>query len=1103
MEWTKEQKQIINSRAKNLLVSASAGSGKTTVMIERIIALLQRGYKIEDFLVSTFTKASAADMKEKLLKKLRESNDMYLRSQIKKLPDADITNIDSFCKKLLSQYFYAVGIDPNFELMSESESRGVLNSALDEVIREYEMANDEEFIILRNFLTVNRQDTKFRECIKKLYYYATICPEPDEILSELQSSDTNTYVAKKIAKDKEKLLEKIQRYAEICKTAGFERNYIGSQKLYECVKNDDKNLPTLSGKIGEFEHLKAGFDDLKSQAKELLNIPASSPSSVTNVNKISQITLRLKKAYDQRKKRTSRLDFGDLEQYAYKLLQQPDIAKEISDKYKFVFVDEYQDINPLQENIINLITANKFMVGDLKQSIYAFRGCQPDIFAQRALRYANNDGGKLVLLNVNYRCGQRIVDFVNDVFDVAMTSENCGVDYKQEAHLVAKSEKKGFTPRIVCYENIKDEKSGLYDIQSADIVCPEAQGVADRIAELVAGIEQDNQVRKFGFGEIAVLVRAETQDVAALMSHLRQRAIPYYFSRKVKFSNVKQVKMLISCLKLINNNQDEIALAGAMLSYMGEFTPDQLLTIKSGKKSFYEAVFDRQTNEKSNADEVIKQNNEINQHLEKKLSKFLQKLFRYNLLSTQLSVDELASIIIEENNFFLHTFASNGDAEGLDEFLNYITESPLKGNLNSFLVDFESSEPDFVSHGSDNAVKIMTIHGSKGLEFPAVILMGAGRDFNFTDSGQPLIIESGKVAIKGFDGICGREYETDIYRLLLNEKVDNEKAEELRLLYVALTRAKEFLEIFGTGKKGYLKILEHTLTKYGATPQQGKEFCIKNRVPSFIKNDTLTNLISQKLAFKMPKVTSLQKTYVTKITHEEDKTSQTSLFSAPQNASNIDKETQNALNTNDETQNAKSTLQNIEKMSDKFNKGYEQVAEKALIAKKTGVDEPSESIFSEQIQFDAAVFKGTAYHTAMEEIDFENFEQSYQNLPDSVKNLVEKSKIKVAVENVSRLVQGMTIYKEQPFIVPIEMEQSKLLGEKTLVQGVIDLMAVKDDECIIIDYKTGSEDYAFCQKNIRQVEFYKKAVEDTLNLKTKAYIYSFATGKIKLLTSQN
>ena len=179
---------------------------------------------------------------------------------------------------------------------------------------------------------------------------------------------------------------------------------------------------------------------------------------------------------------------------------------------------------------------------------------------------------------------------------------------------MAKSEKKGFTPRIVCYENVKDEKSGLYDIQSADIVCPEAQGVADRIAELVAGIEQDNQVRKFEFGEIAVLVRAETQDVAALMSHLRQRAIPYYFSRKVKFSNVKQVKMLISCLKLINNNQDEIALAGAMLSYMGEFTPDQLLTIKSGKKSFYEAVFDRQTNEKSNADEVIKQNNEINQH---------------------------------------------------------------------------------------------------------------------------------------------------------------------------------------------------------------------------------------------------------------------------------------------------------------------------------------------------------------------------------------------------------------------------------------------------------------------------------------------------------
>ncbi len=1013
MKWTEEQLRIINGRGKNLLVSASAGSGKTTVMIERIISLLQDGYRIEDFLVSTFTKASAADMKHKLMARLRESGDPVLISQIKSLPDADITNLDSFCKKLITRYFYAAGIDPDFELMNENEARGALNASLDEVMREYSASGDGEFSELRDFMTVNRRDDRFRACVKDVYYYAVLRPEPEQFLTELCEKNYEEFIADKKRVREERLISRITSYALECKEVGFTRNEEGARLLIERIRSNNPDLPVLRGRVGDFERLNAVYKELREEAEALFEPTEGYGPSHRHLKKIIEIALRLKAVYDAKKKRSSRLDFSDLEHLAYAVLIQPEIAEETGKRYKFVFVDEYQDINPLQEKIISLITASKFMVGDLKQSIYAFRGCRPEIFAERALEYGTGEGGELVSLNVNYRCGERIVAFVNAVFDAAMTKENSGVDYAVEAHMVAKSGREGFTPGVVLYESSAKEEEGLYDVERGELDCPEAEGVANRISQLVAGIEENGVRRSFGFGEIAVLTRSTGREIIALTQKLRARGIPYYLSRKTRFTTIKEVRMLISCLRLIDNNKDEIALAGAMLSHAGGFTPAQLIRLKGERKSLWEAVF-----------EAAPQREEG--ELRTKTERFLSKLNRYNALSVATSVDELAGRIIEENDFFLHAFSEGGDAEGLDEFLNYICESPLKESLHGFLTELEESEPDYVANGGGDAVKIMTIHGSKGLEFPAVILMNAGKEYNLTDSSQPIIMQDGRIAIKGFDGIGGREYKTDLYATLLEDKIKSERAEELRLLYVALTRAREFLEVYASGNRGYMKLFEPILDRYARPPQPERRAPKRELIPPFTPNEALTERIKKRIAFSLPQSNAPQKTYVTKL---------------------------------------------------------------------TATDKP---VFASGLtSSEVATLRGTAYHSAMEGLDFEDVEGSYGRLPQNIREVVDKRKIVEAAKVIKPLIQGKALYREQAFILPVNAEEYGFEGGKTLVQGVIDLMAVGNGECIIVDYKTGSESYAFSESNVRQIKLYKRAAEEILGITAQAYIFSFDTCAVR------
>jgi len=1090
MKWTAEQIKIIESRGQNLLVSASAGSGKTTVMIERIVALMEDGYRLEDFLVSTFTKASAADMKQKLTKRLRDSGNPALITQIKNLPDADITNLDSWCKKLVAKYFYAVGVDPDFEILGEGEARAELDSAINEVFGEYVASGDEHFARLRDFMTTARRDDDFRGCIKSLYYHISLYAEPDEALDACSRCDMDEYLQQKDAAKRHELVSDFLLYSDECKKAGFERNIEPAKAYAEWLKGNGAAPATVKGNVGDFTELNEKFKALTAKAKTLMEntsgdkkLPPYAPN-IDNTRKIVEITRKVKRAFDSRKKKKGVLDFADLEHLAYKILCINEINREISSRYKFVFVDEYQDVNPLQERIISLVSAQKFMVGDLKQSIYAFRGCRPDIFENRADAYDKKQGGELILLNVNYRCGKQIVDFVNEIFCKAMTKKTCGVDYARDAFLVAGAKKEGFRPGIVRYLAQKEEAEGLYEVADTDTFSPEAEGVASRIAELVAGIEENGQKRAFGYGEIAVLVRSTGKDVTALTQNLRKMGIPYQTSKKLAFSAIKEVRMLISCLRLIDNNTDEIALVGAMLSHVGGFTPDELAQIRGESRSFCDAVyahgkfFDRapqnsfKNSETAQNEDIANkaysaqsnQNGAISAETTQKLRIFLEKLRRYNDLSIRVSADELAGIIVEENDFFLHTFATDGDAEGLDEFLSYVCEHPQKNSLHAFLTALEC-EPEYSSTSGGNAVKIMTIHGSKGLEFPAVILMSAGKKFNFSNAKLKLAVSGDRIALKGFDEIGGKEHETDLYRAILGDKIESERAEELRLLYVALTRAQEFLEIYGTGNGGYMGIIEHALDSYGIDAPDAMQKGDSTAVANFQKDEKLTAKIKQRIDFALELSDAPEKTYVTRLVTQEK----------AEESQKTDTVSRNLRQNGEELRQKKDAVSVLREE----NRGYEE----AILTVSANDEE-------------GAMLRGTAYHEALENVDFENFEATFEALSEDVKRAVDKRKVETAAKKVGELVKGKKVYREQPFILPVDASEYGYSGGTTLVQGVIDLMAIGDG-AVVVDYKTGSASYAFCESNVRQIKLYARAVKDILGVDAKTYIMSIDTGILK------
>jgi len=482
---TEEQKQVLLEKDKNILVSAAAGSGKTTVMIERIVrTIINDKVPIENFLIITFTKASAEDMKNKLIGRLQAENPTpFILSQIDSVPVSDVSNLHSFCARLLKSYFYVVGLDPTFVVIDDIEQNKLKNKALDKLFDIEAKQGNVKFFKLVDILSSNRKDEKLREQILKLYNFSKSiygfeswfneniresfthdlnknkCAEiikkyAKNIIylfkTEIESLKTDINNDSKDEDDKKKLIE----YLDSIDTQLSMLNVTSFEALAESVKNlpKFKTIPKVSDISLDYQiKCKELKTDIKSRIDTIYesiftsdddtieNIKYSLDETRDNVLILYELFEKFEKYYNDFKKEQGVLDFNDLEEYAIKVLEDADTRESIKNKYRFIFVDEYQDINSCQEKIISLISSsnNRFMVGDIKQSIYGFRLCDPEIFLSKynAYKLGEKDSTS-ISLNKNFRSHADILEFVNIIFDETMTKTFGGVDYKTDARLV-------------------------------------------------------------------------------------------------------------------------------------------------------------------------------------------------------------------------------------------------------------------------------------------------------------------------------------------------------------------------------------------------------------------------------------------------------------------------------------------------------------------------------------------------------------------------------------------------------------------------------------------------------------------------------------------
>lgn len=1072
--WTSQQRQVIDERDCNLLVSASAGSGKTTVMIARIMALIQEGFGLEDMLVSTFTKSAAADMRVKLAKQLSlsydETGDIHIKNQMLGLPAANISTLHSWCQRLIKQYFYIISIDPNFEIIDEGEAVSLLAESIDNVVESMIRQNQSDFIMLYDILLRRRKDTLLKTYIKEIYHFAVSQKDSENWLRNCLNCYYDTESCEKLIAEflenyYKKMFSKCESVYYKVKQANYKRLDGLVDELMEFVKGLDIVLSRPYGKIAEeFVDINLEFNEAKAAAKKYIDmkrdlVNTENPLSIIPYGKIlAEMTLSAKNLYDDAKKNKGLVDYNDLEHYAYQIITDKTAAEQISPKYKFVFVDEYQDINPLQEGILSCLDngKNMFLVGDVKQSIYAFRNCNPQIFVDKYNRYRQQGSGKVIELNSNFRSDDKILEFCNDVFCTIMTEGFGKVDYKKNARFVLGEKGSGEAVNLNLIvdktSRYKAETSEIYSVMEHEhnaednLVSAETNLVTSHIVELLGKSIAENGVeRPVDYNDIVVLVRANDKYTAILADKLRSVGIEVWVNKNLQLLAINEISVLYSYLQLIDNHQNDIALTAVMRSYFGTFTDYELSVIRQAYPNelwYYDCVL-----------KYIQAGDD----LAAKVTDFLLKLERYTQASFDVKVDELLGLIVTDAEYFRYLYSLDDGfnrARNVDSFLSMVSACLFNTDISSYLDYLERGSAELDVKQNINAVRIMTIHSSKGLEFPFVILPNLSKKFNEKDTRRDIIpsAEFG-LGMKYWDWEKRVKSSTVVLNAIKLKQTSSRLEEEMRILYVALTRAKVGVSLFASTNEMpetigvsspedgncFLDWLINVMTsvkwkvnKYSMEDCLINEIAIPSRKIIFGKEDgELVNLIKKRVEFKYSFKDNLEKTNVTKV------------------------------------------AKNSEEEAERYISGHDD--ERALI-------------------------RGNVYHAVMQRIDFNNdFASEWQKL-SAMENigLVEKLEIERACKVIKELAKGCKVFKEKSFILrasacSVDIEN---VGGEILIQGIIDLLLVKNNIAAIVDYKTGSKTLDNKEYK-KQVGIYSKAVQEILGMEVEAtYIYSFKNGEL-------
>ena len=881
-KWTKEQTEVLESTEGNLLVSAAAGAGKTAVLVERIIRIItddKNPVDIDRFVIMTFTKAAAAQMRTKLseaLEKKIEANplDKNLMRQYRLISNASICTIDSFCVSLVRDYFHELDIDPTFRIADEAELGLLRADCMEKVLEaEYEEGT-EEFIALSESYSDSRSDKALEKIIFDLADKALSQPWPMDWLDSLGKvyhidekkifleSPTVVKIVEYAKGEASVLLRKLQFADKISQMQGgpvFYDETIGY--LMQFVKGilnagdyeeisellESYIVPKLSGK-------KCDDADLRERAKNIIEEVRKSITELKEkyffsgvdelielikkaepfVNALVEVTERYLGEFEAVKKEKNVIDFSDSEHFALRILLKKEdgeyvrtaVAKELQSRYSEIIIDEYQDSNYIQECIANAIAGDAserpyiFTVGDVKQSIYKFRNACPELFVRKQEQYAKGEDGKLIVLDRNFRSRAEVLESSNALFKMMMISEVGGITYDDTCSLKCGIEENpamdpGYRTELLISEQITEENE-----ESA--LEFEAGAVARRIKKLVAEERlpirdrrnDENILRPAGYGDIVILLRSmkNLSDVYAKV--LEREGIPCITDSRSGFFKTAEVTLVTYYLALLDNPRQDIPLTAVLHSKLCGLTAEELAQIRiiaGPARSYWDAV-----------KAFVERINGENQAIFEKLQSFFEIFNSLRAVKNDISVAELITLFYDKTHFDSYVAAMPDGAAGkanLDMLLGYAANYEKTGysGLFSFiryLDQLKAHDLDYGEAGSEqavNAVHIMSIHQSKGLEFPVVIIGNLGKSFNEQDSRARLIIHSDYGVGLRYVDLENRVKYPSLYEAFIKLKMNEEMvAEELRLLYVAMTRAKDKLIMAGTVGKKYATRLHGT-----------------------------------------------------------------------------------------------------------------------------------------------------------------------------------------------------------------------------------------------------------------------------------------------------
>lgn len=1160
VKWTSEQKKVIDLRDRDILVSAAAGSGKTAVLVERIVNRIcadNPPVDIDRMLVVTFTKAAAAEMRERVSRaidslKEQKPDDENLQRQSTLVHNALITTIDSFCLFVVQNNFAQLNLDPDFRIGDQAELKLMLKDALAQVFEDnYAREDNEAFINLIDTYSKGRNDSAVRQMVEDIYYKAGSSSWPRKWMNSLlrlydiksakQLEDSE--IINEIVDYSRVLLEEAVQELTMAKdlasaTPGLEKYAL---TLSEDIALFD-GMADVTGYVGMQEFLNKisfgriavirkfdGDEKKKERVKSMRDAAKKKVDGIKQkyfgmstklmyeqlerqrpfVKELIRLSLEFYDAMEAVKTRKRVFDFSDIEHFALRILvdeqtlEPTETAREFSKHFEEIMIDEYQDSNQVQEDILTAISrehqgvGNMFMVGDVKQSIYRFRMARPELFMEKYNTYTSDDSAhQRIDLHKNFRSRNEVLDFTNDIFYKIMAADLGNVQYDDDAALYpgASYPEETMRPEILLVDYKDEELSEIIEDEDGDKVQIEALLIANRIRSLMEnGMVTDKktgQLRAVQYRDIVILSRSVATWGNTVAAVLKDCDIPAHVESNTGYFSSYEIQVILSMLRILDNPLQDIPMAAVLASPIVGMDDEELAQIRAAFKgvSFAQAVLSAMAGEDGYEDE--------------KLKAFALVFERLRGAVADTPIHELLYMMLDETGFYRYASAMPAgkrrrqNIDMLIEMAAAYEKTSYKG-LFHFVRYIDIQQKYEIDYGeadtageNDDVVRIMTIHKSKGLEFPVVFVSGLGKGFNTQDTKSDLVIHE-KLGLGLVEKTKSpRTKRPSLIRNEIESRIKRENlGEELRVLYVALTRAKEKIILTGglsNAQKSFEKyrgnvnanqpisfgqregagcyldwIIPAMLSypdKYTVSTVDAAEFAARTAMDMAANDISKMQLVKQISRADETKVKKLTEGFDFKYAYASDITKKSKYsVSELKHDSMVEKYD----STEREAERPEFLLEEKETYVPDFARDDDEAGSASNESK-----EPKNAAGVNQ-----GALRGTAVHRVMECLDFKSLCDIDTKDHVAVSAFVKKSmdemlKKGLITDDMYRLTRPKLIeqfissdvaarmaqadkrgdlYKEKPFVMDYE---------GVLVQGIIDVFWLENDKIVLLDYKT-------------------------------------------------